>query len=169
MYSKIYDLALLELPPGSVEEEGTNDPQGLPMCKSWLVNESVYFLGFPLGLHIEVPKLKGAELYAFPFVKHAILSGSIQVDSSHTVLVLDGINNPGFSGGPVIIKDNNKFNFCVCGMVTGYVSVAEKVLDSKQVDTGHTIQSNTGLILAVPNGAFSDLIAGITAPIKQQH
>ena len=33
---------------------------------------------------------------------------------------LDGHNNPGFSGGPVVYKMINQSNFRICGVISGY-------------------------------------------------
>jgi len=60
--------------------------------------QEAYFLGYPLGLTFEI----GPEY--FPLVKRAILWGIGRPEGNHSVLLLDGWNNPGFSGGPVVFR-----------------------------------------------------------------
>jgi len=75
-------------------------PPGLPMpatSKGVIYGQDMYFLGFPygfLGKHVF-----GSNGYPLPFVKRATLS---LLDG--TTYLLDGHNNPGFSGGPVVWK-----------------------------------------------------------------
>lgn len=57
----------------------------------------VKFLGFPHGLDSNYPSRKG---FATPLVRSAHLSGIIKINGV-PVVVFDGFNNPGYSGGPV--------------------------------------------------------------------
>jgi hypothetical protein len=58
------------------------------------------FLGFPFGAAWQASFANGRMLQ-MPFIKHCTLSGRIA--KPQDVWVLDGINNEGFSGGPVVI------------------------------------------------------------------
>lgn len=64
------------------------------------------FLGFPYGggwkTQMANPKLPGTNTWMWlPFVKHCTVSAQLQ-EKGHGIWVLDGINNEGFSGGPVL-------------------------------------------------------------------
>jgi hypothetical protein len=61
-------------------------------------SQEAFFLGFPYGIGFHT---EGVNL--LPLVKRATLSGSRRSDGAH-LIYLDGINNPGFSGGPVIFN-----------------------------------------------------------------
>src|ERR1700730_18634128 len=51
------------------------------------------------GLEIALRQGRDEKSWWFPFVKHCTISAT---DKKHRSWVLDGINNAGFSGGPVI-------------------------------------------------------------------
>ncbi len=82
-----------------------------------------YFLGFPYGLKIEDASGLNSGL-PLPLVKKAVLSAIFNHDGI-TTLFLDGHNNPGFSGGPIIFKNTNntkKYKWNIIGVVSGYKS-----------------------------------------------
>jgi hypothetical protein len=58
------------------------------------------FVGFPYG-NGWATKIRQGEMTRMPFIKHCTISGLI--NSPAVVWVLDGINNEGFSGGPVVV------------------------------------------------------------------
>lgn len=75
----------------------------------------VFFYGFPLGdLGTQVLGIR------FPLVKKAIVSGWIK-HKGLTKVVLDGYNNLGFSGGPVVAYDTNSKQMRLVGVVSGYI------------------------------------------------
>src|SRR5262249_52050770 len=63
------------------------------------VSQSTYFLGFPLGLRTDVPTLNRG--FPVPLVKRALCAG-FYTPGKYEVVFLDGVNNGGFSGGPVV-------------------------------------------------------------------
>ncbi|MCP4082303.1 MAG: trypsin-like peptidase domain-containing protein [Planctomycetaceae bacterium] len=75
--------------------------------KGMVLGQSAYFLGFPYGYaYINIQN------GALPLVKSATVS-AFNVDGR---LVLDGHNNPGFSGGPVVfIPDGRQTRFAELG------------------------------------------------------
>ncbi len=75
--------------------------------------------------------------------------------------MLDGHNNPGFSGGPVIFKENGKpqSNFCVASVISGYKEGKESVVAGDErgvmsIDMGDGIRMpleiymNTGVVFS---------------------
>jgi hypothetical protein len=122
---------------------------------NYMVGQDVYFLGFPFGL--STPHSRSSR--RFPFVKKAIFSG---IDSSGgpPVMYLDGHNNPGFSGDPVIFA--NYFQgerLEIAGVIAGYriqpVFVEEALVDDANRSSDDTqkkivrfVRANTGLIVA---------------------
>lgn len=63
--------------------------------------QRIHFLGFPFGLATEFAR--GEPDQRIAFVKGGVFSASADVDGV-SLLYLDGMNNPGFSGGPVIFN-----------------------------------------------------------------
>jgi hypothetical protein len=108
-----------------------------PTSEGAVFSQDAYFLGFPYGLGLESANL------TYPFVKKAIFSGQkTEPDGAH-VWFLDGINNPGFSGGPVVFKQGGSDSWHVAAVVSGYR--AEHV----GVHGGEgAVPVNTGIIVA---------------------
>lgn len=69
----------------------------LPLTRGGVyIGQDVHFVGFPFGMHSTVAAKDG--ILHIPLVKRACLSGSIEEDGGR-IWLLDGFNNPGFSGG----------------------------------------------------------------------
>ncbi len=117
----------------------------LPASSDGLIyGQDMYFLGFPFGLKANIGALNRG--FPLPLVKKAILSSIFHVDNI-TFLLLDGFNNPGFSGGPVVFKKPNTKDFIVCGVVSSYrYELVETLQDGKP--TNIKAISNTGIIIA---------------------
>ena len=75
-------------------------PSGLPLpigSDGMVFGQDGYFLGFPLGLRFDI----GPEY--LPLVKRCTPSALSRI-GGRSVLLLDGWNNPGFSGSPVVFR-----------------------------------------------------------------
>ena len=83
------------------------------------------FLGFPYGGGWKA-KWENGQSYWMPFVKHCNVSAMPSVEPN--ILVLDGINNAGFSGGPVIYKTGSEQQ--IIGVVSGYQLEPTEVVPS---------------------------------------
>jgi hypothetical protein len=128
-------------------------PPGLPVEPTHTgltYGQDVYFLGFPYGFLGKY--IFGPDGYPLPFVKRATLS---LFDG--TVFLLDGHNNPGFSGAPVVFTEPHKHDFRVAAVVSSYQYVDEPIYDRSQA-TGLTYRYNTGLIVTYAINHALDLI-----------
>ena len=73
--------------------------------------------------------------------KHAVasLGQDAKIDASRkaNVYLLDGYNNPRFSGGPLVAKDNSKpgFNYDVIAVVTGFEPEVVPVVTSHAIES----------------------------------
>jgi hypothetical protein len=136
------------------------------------LGQDVYFVGFPYAdpaLNTITPALEN-----IGFVRKAIWSAQQIVDNAIT-MYFDGRNNAGFSGSPIVFLENGKSaEFKVAGVVSGYRTDYEEVLDpvpieEKQVTdedralnrvrravdgtlrrlvpTGHVVTGNTGIVI----------------------
>ncbi len=106
-----------------------------------------YFLGFPRGLRTRAPKSINNG-YPLPFVKAGLVS-SIDFEShGYSRIYLDGHNNKGFSGGPIVwAPPNNPNDLRIIGTNVCYVTehptskeTAEEVVD---------YQTNAGIVVAI--------------------
>jgi hypothetical protein len=112
--------------------------------------QDVYFLGFPYN--ILSPYLLGTGGFPLPFAKKAILSCF-----DRDLVLLDGHNNPGFSGGPVVFAETNHRDFKVAAVISGFQAVEEPVYASGQ-PTPLVYRYNTGIIVAYSIGHAVSLI-----------
>jgi len=83
------------------------------------------FLGFPYGGGWRVSFDKGQSFW-MPFVKHCNVSAMPSL--APRIWVLDGINNPGFSGGPVIFKTGADQR--ILAVVSGYHTEPAEIVSS---------------------------------------
>jgi Trypsin-like peptidase domain len=104
--------------------------------------QQVWFLGYPLeGLGF---RYKSA---TFPFIKRGTISGIDALDQDAIVYYIDGFNNPGFSGGPVVYWNFVRHAYEIAAVVQGYREEAAKTMvNGKQVDT--QILVNSGILVA---------------------
>ncbi len=115
--------------------------------------QTVYFLGFPFGwdgggenINLDFP---------MPFVKAGIVSSITFGDSSR--IYVDGHNNRGFSGGPVVFAPHGQkqAQLQVAGVVSSYPSSWQPILNKRGVpilsDNDEPLayfQENTGFVVA---------------------
>ena len=126
-----------------------------PTAAGLTLGQDVYFLGFPYGWTSEVGALN--QNFPLPFVKKATVSA---VDFNPVRFFLDGHNNPGFSGGPVVFsKVGEPANqLSVAGVISGYRFGTEPVyLEGKP--TSLESRYNTGIVLVYEIQHAIDLIS----------
>jgi S1-C subfamily serine protease len=119
-------------------------PSGLPLeptSNGLLYSQEVFFLGFPYDI-LPAYVFEG-EGYPPPLVKKAIVLSFV----NRNVFLLDGHNNPGFSGGPVIFTVPGRTDLKIAGIVSGYRYVNEPIFAGDQ-KTPLVYQYNTGIIVA---------------------
>ena len=123
-----------------------------PTADRLMFGQDVYFLGFPYNLAGDETGSWLNRNFPLPFVKKAIVS---QMSKTH--IFLDGHNNPGFSGGPVIFnQDLKKENLSVAGVVSGYHYQKEPVYKTKE-QIGY-YEYNTGIMVVYNIQHALDLI-----------
>lgn len=111
------------------------------------MGQQVWFLGYPLGgLGTKTPQAKSVMSEA-PFIKRGTMSAFDATDPEATVLYIDGFNNPGFSGGPIVYWDFKERAYRIAGVVQGYKNEGAKALvNGQQIDTN--ILVNSGILVA---------------------
>lgn len=107
--------------------------------------QDVYFLGYPFGLQSSILDDRGRSL---AFVKHAQHSGEYTDESGNKLVVLDGMNVPGMSGGPVVFRESGSAAFKALGVVQSYLKHSAPVLDEAGSKTPMTVVSNPGIVFA---------------------
>lgn len=117
-----------------------------PSSSGIVYGQDTYFLGFPYQLQDEENSPINRE-FPFPLVKKATLSLMSSKDQDAPYYMLDGINNPGFSGGPVVFKNGNEKNFKVAAVISGYRYRNEPTFKEDK-ELSITVRVNTGIIIA---------------------
>jgi S1-C subfamily serine protease len=105
-----------------------------PTSAGLTLGQQVYFLGYPYGLGTAGPAGTPPGFGEIPFVKSGIISAIDDRDPGASILYLDGQNNPGFSGGPIVFWHAESGRFRVAGVVEGYRNEALPVLKKKDLD-----------------------------------
>ncbi len=132
---------------------GAHHPLRLSKGEVFL-SQDVFFVGYPFGMHSTTMTADGA--LHLPLVKKACLSGYHEQPGG-SVWILDGFNNPGFSGGPVISAIEPKQEM-VFGIVSAYRFSDESVhIKGEPIEA--SVKTNTGIIYAYSAAIAMDLIA----------
>jgi hypothetical protein len=97
--------------------------------------QDVYFLGFPYGITLNGTNVNGS--LPLPFIKRATYSGTFPLNAAkHSVLILlDGYNNPGFSGGPIVYKEpfSQGWVYRLVGVVSGFQPEVADVMKKRPI------------------------------------
>lgn len=125
----------------------------------------VKFLGFPHGLESNYPSETG---FSSPFVRTAFLSG-IYLHEGRELMMLDGFNNPGYSGGPIYARADNGTP-SLAGIISGYrIEEKSKSIVYELSSDGMEKRSdslfvkiNSGMIHAVAIGRIEPLLSIIS-------
>lgn len=105
------------------------------------MGQQVWFLGYPWGIGSKFSNNSEA-----PFIKRGTMSAIDASNPDAIVLYIDGFNNPGFSGGPIIYWGFSDRQYKILGVVQGYRTDTAKVLvKGEPVDT--QILVNSGILL----------------------
>ena len=115
----------------------------LEFTELFTLAEDIYFIGFPYDFRMEMRTDINAD-FPLPLVKKGIVSAIMPEDEE---ILLDGHNNPGFSGGPVVRRWTGKEQ-AVIGVVSGYETERQKVHDRDDEETSYIYETNTGIISA---------------------
>lgn len=104
-----------------------------------------YFLGFPFGMSTHVGDINTN--YPVPFIKAALISGMDLTREGFNTLYLDGHNNKGFSGGPVVcIDESREISTQIIGTISGFLT--ENPIHSDTQDDIKDHGTNAGIIEA---------------------
>jgi len=140
--SKDVDIAILETnekiaQPFLVRPAGDDD--------GVVLGQQVFFLGYPYGIGSKFSK-SNVNFADVPFIKRGAASAIDAIDPNKVILYIDGFNNPGFSGGPIIFWNFKDHQCRILGVVQGFRNDTAKVLvNGEQVDS--PILVNSGILI----------------------
>jgi S1-C subfamily serine protease len=129
-----------------------------PTTDGLILGQDIHFLGFPLGLKADVPQAINAD-FPLPLVKKGCVSLLALSDPHGAYVLLDGHNNPGFSGGPVVFHPHNAppHELRVAAVVSGYHVQSTPVQGGGA--HGHFVHANSGIMIAYSIRHATDMIA----------
>jgi len=118
------DIAVL-VPPRQISNAGPIPTKG----DMWFPGQEMFFLGFPYGMQTDL-RLPGG--YPIALAKKAMLSGMTPLVPGKTgmLYILDGYNNPGFSGAPLVFRDTKTGLFVIAAVVVSFKPEAGPVLNT---------------------------------------
>lgn len=137
------DIAVLKLKKSQIL---TPIYENVNSCAGVVYGQDVYFVGFPYEYDSILGVFPGGSM-PIPFVKKACLSAILK-DGAGTIL-LDGQNNPGFSGSPVCFKAVGTTEKCmrILGVVSGYQFDKQQVFCKNGNETNCYVKENTGIVV----------------------
>lgn len=128
------------------------------------LGQQAYFLGFPYGLHSPVHGADGP--YPLALIKRGTFSGQVPVDPSKKAveILLDGYNNPGFSGGPIVYRDFSQSGYVmnVIGVISGFIPEVVPTMTERDIrspaNAGAIAKSQPWRIRKRPNGTCFEYV-----------
>lgn len=133
------DIALFET------EQKTPQPfQVATAAQGTTLGQQVWFLGYPFG---DTAMTSRMENQILPFIKRGTISAINGSNPEAVVLYIDGFNNPGFSGGPIVYWSFNEHAYRILGVVQGFRNDTAKVaVNGQRLDTNVLV--NSGILTA---------------------
>ena len=137
----------------------------LPFDKTdFIYGLDAYFLGFPYGIRSPGKGVNGP--YPMAIIKRGTISGVNAVDESKKAVVvfLDGYNNPGFSGAPIVYRDLNQGGIVMklIGVVSGFLPEVVSAMKEHDIpsaaDAGDKAKEQPWRIQQRKNGSWFEYV-----------
>jgi S1-C subfamily serine protease len=110
------------------------------------MGQSLWFLGYPFQLGTTFSPNAHWD-GGTPFIKRGTMSALNGSNPDAIVYYIDGFNNPGFSGGPILYWSFSKHVYQILGVVKGFKpEAAQIVVNGQPVDT--QVMVNSGILIA---------------------
>jgi hypothetical protein len=132
------------------------------------LGQDVYFLGFPFGLGTVMEN--GPQMV--PFVKKGILSAIDGRETSGRLIYVDGHNNPGFSGGPIIFANfDQRRALQIGGVISAYRHQPSRVVEMLEIPSAEqemkgkkipVVLENTGIVVGF---MIDEILKGIRSSL----
>ena len=109
-----------------------------------ILGQQMYFCGFSNLFQHDAERINN--YYPIPLIRQGILAG-LSANGEDQVVVIDGHNVSGFSGGPVVFKPQGSEDYRVAGVISGYQFEKKPIyLENEETDYYH--KDNAGLVVA---------------------
>jgi hypothetical protein len=121
--------------------------------------QTVWFLGYPLEDGLS-SRAKGGD---FPFIKRGAVSAVDATDTDAVIWYIDGMNNHGFSGGPIVYFDFRTHTYLLLAVVKGFRYEAADATVNGVTGTSNVLL-NSGILISY---SIEHAIDAIDADLKQ--
>jgi S1-C subfamily serine protease len=139
------DIAVFESDETAAQPFGIAPAAGASTTAGVTFGQQVWFIGYPFGMSSVLAK--GSTITELPFVKRGSMSAVDASNPEAVVYYIDGFNNPGFSGGPVLYWEFATHAYKILAVVKGYRNDTAKILiNGQQVETN--ILVNSGILVS---------------------
>jgi hypothetical protein len=133
--------------------------------RKFFFGQDAYFLGFPYGLKSFAGGGANGP-YPIAIIKRGAISGTLILDLAKKaeMILLDGYNNPGFSGGPIVYRDLNQGDVVmkVVGVVSGFKPEVVPVMKQHDIkspaDAGDAAKQQPWKIQPRANGTYFEYV-----------
>lgn len=147
------DIAIIK--PDSINEW---NPPFKPNGKGLFYGEEVRFLGYPYNIITSRKVNDGEIFYPIPIIKKGMHNGVVEVNGIN-LLLFEGHNNSGFSGGPIISKNWQQKPIST---FRNLVAVTRGFIPGKfSIDTKRgtlEIYENSGIMIGTPASYISEIL-----------
>ncbi len=145
--SRDVDIAVFDTNETAPQQFGV-EPMG--KADGIAMGQQVWFIGYPFGLGSPVGEKSESGLLppgtVLPFMKRGTMSAIDGTNPDAVVLYIDGFNNPGFSGGPIVFWSFKSHTYKILGVVKGYrEDTAKVIVNGQHVDTQLLV--NSGILV----------------------
>lgn len=141
-YDSTVDVAVLKLPIKIGQVTPFQTSGGIDL------GQDVYFLGYPNFSNTQFNTFIDSAGF-LPLIKKGIFSGAIKINRYH-LFFIDGQNNAGFSGGPVINYDYESKGMKLFGIISGYFNENKFIRDKGKIDPEKSFSENSGIMYCYP-------------------
>jgi hypothetical protein len=138
--SKDADIAVFSLDESASQSFAVKPMEG---ASGATFGQTVWFLGYPFG-GLGSQFNNGGSI---PFIKRGTMSAIDGRNPDAVVLYVDGFNNPGFSGGPIIFWNFSSHTYEIAGVVKGYRTDTAKVRINEQTEADTNLLVNSGILV----------------------
>jgi hypothetical protein len=150
------DIAVL-IPPRQLTVNFPLEPIGAKHRA--FVGQDMLFVGFPYGASAGAVSGRGMNgTYPMAIIKRGTWSGNLEEDGKAPVILLDGYNNPGFSGAPIVFREvgEQEVVFYVIGVISGFFPELTHVVVSSDLKNGEDVSKVDNWRLQKPGQILRD-------------
>jgi S1-C subfamily serine protease len=136
----------------------------LSFGNTFFFGQEAYFVGFPYGMQSSAQGINGP--YPLPIIRRGAFAGRVAESPAKKAiqLLLDGFNNPGFSGSPVVYREPNQGEVVmnVAAVISGFKPDISTVMKEHNIRSKESAspaaKAEPWRIIQRANGSWFELV-----------